>query len=49
MDDVGQRGGGVFFTLTFSQAAYSFKGTSSCESRNNAEFHIAVLPVFTLV
>lgn len=25
MDDMGQRGGGVFFTLTFSQAADSLK------------------------
>lgn len=24
MDDMGQRGGGVFFMLTFSQQAYSF-------------------------
>lgn len=24
MDDMGQRGGGVFFMLTFSQPAYSF-------------------------
>lgn len=24
MDDMGQRGGGVFFMLTFSQPTYSF-------------------------
>lgn len=49
MDDMGQRGGGVFFMLTFSQPAYSFIESSSRAGWNIAESHTAFLPVLTLV
>lgn len=40
MDDVGQRGGGVFFMLTFSQRVYSFyvQPSSASESERRAAF-----------